>query len=66
MDFPENTTIVSQNKQQIGVTTGAMYACQMSGCRGQRITTRWEDKSISHPCSRGLAWDESLKAFVIQ
>jgi len=37
MDFPENTTIVSQNKQQIGVTTGAMYACQMSGCRDKGL-----------------------------
>ena len=35
-------------------TVYAFSACQMEGCRGVRVWTRWSDKRTTRPCSRGL------------
>lgn len=38
----------------IGTPTGSEHRCQLEGCNGVRIATRWTDGRISYPCSRGL------------
>lgn len=39
---------------ETGETTGASYPCRLEGCAGIRITTRWPDGHITHPCSKGM------------
>lgn len=65
-DFERNSTIISRDKQYIGRTTGAKFQCQMSGCNGLRITTKWEDNTITHPCSKGIVWDKTLNSYILE
>lgn len=37
-----------------GVTTGGVRSCGLEGCSGVRVGVRWEDGSITWPCSEGL------------
>ena len=46
--------IYSSDGKDKGIPTGAQYMCRLEGCNGSRITTKWNDGSITHPCSRGL------------
>ena len=43
----------------VGVTTGASFPCRMAGCSGMRITTRWPDGGITHPCSKGMQYSNN-------
>lgn len=52
--YPEGTRIVSRDGKLEGAATGSTHACTLHGCRGVRITVRWPDGTISHPCSKGL------------
>lgn len=42
-----------------GRTTGATHRCQMEGCTGTRITTKWPDGRVTHPCSKGMDYEDS-------
>ena len=44
------------NKGKVGVLTGAHHRCQMEGCRGLRLTTRWPRGRITHPCTKGMVY----------
>lgn len=65
MSYPKDTIILSKNKALVGKATGANYHCQMEGCNGLRITTRWENNEITRPCSKGIAWDSESRNFII-
>jgi hypothetical protein len=55
-DF-KNKTILSRDGLLKGVTTGAAHRCKMEGCTGLRLTTRWPDGNITHPCTKGLVYN---------
>ncbi len=48
------TTVLSQDGKQRGQATGGQFSCRLEGCTGQRITTRWPDGRITHPCTKGM------------
>lgn len=50
--------VVSSDAKEHGIATGVSFKCRMSGCSGTRITTRWPDGRITHPCSRGMEYSE--------
>ena len=54
------TRVASRDGKQIGLTTGASYSCQMEGCLGRRVTTRWPDGKVTHPCSKGMLFEEGM------
>jgi len=37
-----------------GLSTGAVYVCQMEGCTGRRLVVKWDDGKISRPCTKGM------------
>lgn len=39
---------------EVGKTTGKTRCCQLEGCLGVRIGTRWPDGRITWPCSKGM------------
>lgn len=65
LNYPKDTIIISRDLEKVGRTTGANYSCQMSGCNGIRITTKWEDNKVTHPCSKGITWDQELNSLKI-
>lgn len=50
----EGQKILSSDGRLVGTPTGAEWLCRLEGCRGVRITTRWPNGKITHPCSKGL------------
>lgn len=38
----------------VGHLTGAHHRCQMEGCTGLRLTTKWRGGKITHPCTKGM------------
>lgn len=45
--------IVSKNGKQTGRPT-SMRVCNLEGCGGLRIGTRWKDGKLTWPCTRGM------------
>ena len=41
-----------------GVTTGGAYRCRLEGCCGWRLAVRWEDDTLTNPCTKGMERDE--------
>lgn len=39
---------------ETGRATGSTHRCRMHGCNGRRITVRWPDRKITHPCTKGM------------
>lgn len=40
-----------------GIATGSTHKCQLAGCRGVRVTVKWDPflgPRITHPCSHSL------------
>jgi len=52
------TEVRSRDFQSQGHTTGSTHRCQLEGCTGIRVTVRWRDGKHTHPCSKGLLWDD--------
>lgn len=48
------TIIYSRDCARKGVTTGRVHHCDLEGCRGVRISVKWEDGRRSFPCTKGL------------
>lgn len=47
--------VFARNEQvATGKTTGGTRHCSLSGCRGIRIGVRWDDTTLTWPCSKGL------------
>lgn len=57
------TQVFSRDGKEVGQTTGSTHRCQMAGCTGRRITVKWPDGKVTHPCSKGMGTqpDGSLK-----
>lgn len=51
------TKVVSRDGRHTGRATGSTHRCQMEGCTGVRVTTRWKDGKTTHPCSKGMRWE---------
>ena len=51
MDYKQ---IITSDGTEIGIPTGSTHKCRMEGCNGLRITTKWSDGKITHPCSMEL------------
>lgn len=50
------TKVLSRDGKFVGAATGSTHSCRMEGCRGQRVTVKWEDGKITHPCSDGMKY----------
>jgi hypothetical protein len=57
-EMPAGTRVYSRKtkgeKQKAGITTGALHRCRLEGCTGFRVTVKWPNGRITHPCSKGL------------
>lgn len=51
--FKAGNTVTSRDGEK-GKTTGSHNLCQMSGCNGLRIGTRWADGKLTYPCTKGM------------
>ena len=51
---PLPAVILSTDGTRRGIPTGSTHRCAMEGCLGRRITVRWPDGRITHPCSKGM------------
>jgi len=51
----KGTVIRSRDGKEEGLATGSTHRCRLEGCLGVRVTTRWMDGKVTHPCSKGLA-----------
>lgn len=49
----------SRDGNSNGVATGATHRCRLEGCTGRRITVRWGDGRITHPCSKAMLFDRN-------
>ena len=52
MELPKK--ILSADGKTEGVPTGGTRPCRVEGCTGQRVATRWPDKKVTWPCSKGM------------
>jgi len=48
-----------------GSVTSSSRRCQLAGCSGRRIATRWPDGKVTYPCSKGMKWDERRNAWIV-
>lgn len=46
--------VLSRDEKLAGVTSGSTHYCRMEGCTGRRVTVKWPDGKVTHPCSKGL------------
>lgn len=46
--------VYSVGRTSVGIPTGATFRCRLEGCTGRRITVKWPDGKITHPCSKGM------------
>ena len=54
----ENNTIVwDKNKIDHGHFTRGGYSCKLQDCSGTRFGVRWQDGTITFPCSEGMNTD---------
>jgi hypothetical protein len=57
--------VLSRDGKFTGIQTGGSRQCGMESCRGIRIYVKWEDGTITMPCSKGLRWMPRRKAWRI-
>ena len=60
-----NVKVVSRDGKDIGRGTGATHACTLEGCSGLRVTVRWADGRITHPCTKGMDYNEATQTWHI-
>lgn len=54
--YAAGTTVVSRDGKTRGKLTGGNRPCQLESCGGSRLATRWEDGSLTYPCTKGMQW----------
>ena len=57
--------VKARERDDTGKTTGSAHSCQLEGCRGLRISVKWEDGKHTFPCSRGMAFDDATETWQI-
>lgn len=65
MKIKEPPTIWARGREKMGKATGGERRCQMEGCNGRRIIVRWSDGTMTHPCTKGMAWSEEKNEWEI-
>lgn len=56
--------ILSRDGKHIGTATGGKgRRCSLESCKGECIGVRWDDGKLTYPCTAGLYWNESKKAW---
>jgi len=48
--------VVSRDGKLTGTATGETRQCQLEGCRGRQIAVRWEDGSLTYPCTKVMSY----------
>ncbi len=51
----KGTVVFARDGLVAGVSTGATHRCRLEGCNGLRVTVKWPDGKITHPCTKGMA-----------
>jgi len=46
--------IVSRDEKHEGRLSGKSHPCTLEGCRGSRLSVKWDDGRKSFPCTAGL------------
>ncbi len=55
--FRPGTKVIHRNQAiGTGYLVGGKYPCQMEGCRGSQLATRWPDGTITYPCTREMVY----------
>ena len=54
----KGTVVWSRKRTKKGEATGSTHLCRLEGCSGRRITTKWPGGQITHPCSKGMNFNE--------
>lgn len=54
--FEKGTKVLSRTGKGVGHLTGAHHRCQMEGCLGLRLTTKWRGGKITNPCTKGMVY----------
>lgn len=51
--------------EETGHTTGGTRQCQLHGCSGRRIATKWNDGTLTYPCEKGMNFDRESEEWSI-
>lgn len=59
----KGTKVYNTAGTEFGLTTGSTHHCRMEGCTGRRVTVKWPDGKVTHPCSKGMETqpDQSMR-----
>ena len=57
------TKIISRDGKYLGTLTGGERDCPMESCRGKRVGVRWNDGKLTFPCTGGMKFVATKKAF---
>ena len=60
------TPVVSRDDTTTGRLTGGNRHCQLEGCGGLRLGTRWPDGKLTWPCLKGMTWSADRGAWRIE
>ena len=61
----KQTVVLSRDGKNKGRFTGGEHTCQMEGCFGKRLGVRWDDGTLTFPCSAGMNWLNEHKVKII-
>lgn len=57
-----NGKILSRDGKHVGTATGGnARQCRMEGCKGERIGIRWDDGTLTFPCTAAFQFDKRRK-----
>jgi hypothetical protein len=62
--FEKGQRVLSRDGKHVGTVRGFAH-CQLEGCNGIRLITRWNDGKNTKPCSKGMLWNQKRKAWKI-
>ena len=65
MTTGKTVVVLSRDGKLKGKLTGGERVCQMESCGGIRYGVRWEDGTLTFPCSAGLRWVSNTKLRII-
>lgn len=54
--YAAGTPVIGREGKIRGQLTGGSRRCRLESCGGARLATRWEDGSLTYPCSKGMTW----------
>lgn len=52
----EAMKVISRDGKEKGRLTGGERVCQLEGCTGNRVGVRWEDGTLTFPCTKGMKY----------